>query len=267
MEKCAERCLASNEPHAFFAEHVVMQLSLEPEFTHLFSHTTSLTDFPIGRAYAISMLVRIENTPEGRPLEELARYLIMLLAGWVPTKNLYHLRTEIDSDLVARYVREPETISSANARSILVECKNIDRTLSVSGVGYFLYRMYLTQVKVGILFAKKNVSGCSSAKEISEDKNAKHLIELAFQKDGSMIVVFDIEDLRELVMGRRTMWSFIDSRIIERRFGSSRDGAASADLLVGELPHQPHHLSLRGLHLLLNDCQQTLSPLPSMRLG
>ena len=225
MESRTKHCLESEEPHTYFAEHVVMQLSLEPEYSHLFSHPTSLTDFPIGRAYAASMLARVENIPEGQPLEEFSRYLILLLTGWVPTKNLYHLRTEIDSDLVARYVREPESISSAYTRSILVECKNIDRTLSVSSVGYFLYRMYLTQVKVGILFVKKNVSGRKSSETV--DRNAKHLIELAFQKDGSMVVVIDLDDLRELVEGKRMIWSLIDSRITERRFGAPHDSVTN----------------------------------------
>jgi hypothetical protein len=168
------------------------------------------------------MLSRVEKKPEGEPLEELARYLMLLLAGWVPTKNVHHPRTRIDSDLIARYMREPEAISSAHSRAILAECKNINDTLSVSDTGYFLYRMYLHQVNVGILFARKNVSGRSSNDKIAQDRNAKHLLDLAFQRDGTAVVVIDLEDIRELVHGTKTFWSLIDSRIVERRFGKAR---------------------------------------------
>jgi hypothetical protein len=228
MERCAEENLSSNQTHTLFAEHVVMQLSLRHEYSNLFSYPTSLVEFPIGRAYAATMLSRVEKKPEGEPLEELARYLMLLLAGWVPTKNVYHARTRIDSDLIARYMREPEAISSAHSRAILAECKNINDTLSVSDTGYFLYRMYLHQVNVGILFARKNVSGRSSNDEIAQDRNAKHLLDLAFQRDGTAVVVIDLEDIRELVDGTKTFWSLIDSRIVERRFGKASPNSESS---------------------------------------
>ena len=227
METCAEEDLSSNQTHTLFAEHVVMQLSLKHEYSSLFSYPTSLVEFPIGRAYAETMLSRVEEKPEGEPLEELARYLMLLLAGWVPTKNVYHPRTRMDSDLIARYMREPEAISSAHSRAILAECKNISDTLSVSDTGYFLYRMYLHQVNVGILFASKNVSGGSSSDEIAQDRNAKHLLDLAFQRDGTAVVVIDLEDIRELADGTKTFWSLIDSRIVERRFGKASANNAS----------------------------------------
>jgi len=221
MERCAEGDLNSSQMHRLFAEHVVMQLSLRHEYSNLFSYPTSLVEFPIGRAYSATMLSRVEKEPKGEPLEELARYLMLLLAGWVPTKNVYHARTRIDSDLIARYMREPESISSAHSRAILAECKNINNTLSVSDTGYFLYRMYLHQVSVGILFARKNVSGQRSSEKKAQDQNAKALLDLAFQRDGTAVVVIDLEDIRELVHGTKTLWSLIDSRIVERRFGKA----------------------------------------------
>ena len=81
--------------------------------------------------------------------------------------------------------------------------------------------MHLTQVKVGVIFAKRNVSGRSSTEERAEDKNAQHLIDLAFQQDGSMVIVIDSDDLKEIVKRDITIWSLIESRITERRFGKS----------------------------------------------
>ena len=227
MKKLSEKSLNSDQRHMWYAEHLVMQLSLRPEFSRLFAFPTLHVEFPIDRAYAEAMLTRVEKKADGKPLEELARYLMGLLAGWVPTSNVYHPRTRMDSDVLVRYLREPEAISSAYTRAILVECKNVDNPLSVSAVGYFLYRMYLQQVKVGILFAKKNVSG--NQEQVDQERFAKHLLTLAFQKDGSAVIVVDLDDLRDLVYEGRTVWSLIESRALERRFG--KESAAATDVV------------------------------------
>lgn len=220
MRSCANDHVNPDRSYTYFAEHLVMLLSLESQHSHLFSHPTSLVEFPIGNAYAQTMIDVIEQSSEGTILEHLARYLILLIAGWVPTKNIYHWRTDIDSDVVARYVREPETISSAYGRAILCECKNVDRSLSVSVVGYFLYRMHLTHVDVGIIFAKKYASGARD--EPAEHRNARHLLDLAVYRSGSTVVVIDLNDLRDITNGKKTIWSLIDTQITERRFGSGR---------------------------------------------
>jgi hypothetical protein len=203
-----------------------MQLSLEPDYAYLFSYPTSLTEFPIGSAYTLTMLSTIESGSEGKLLEELSRYLMLLLTGWVPTKNLYFGDTRMDNDLVARYIRETEAISTVHGRAILAECKNVKEPLGVSQVGYFLYRMRLTQVQVGILFAKHNISGNKRRKkkdgEGDERKFADRLLDLAFQRDGMVAIAVDLEDIKALANREKTIWGLIDSRIAERRFGKAR---------------------------------------------
>jgi hypothetical protein len=225
MERCARENLDGNEQHKLFAEHLVMQLSLEPEHTYLFARPTSLIEFPIGSAYTLAMVDVVKSNSEGKLLEELARYLVLLLAGWVPTKNVYFGQTMMDSDLIARYIREPEAISTAHGRAILAECKNTKNSLSVAQVGYFLYRMHLTQVEVGILFATSNISGHRNLKKGHEDSEKKYselLLDLAFQRDDVAVIVINLEDIEEVANGEKTVWGLIDSRIAERRFGSTR---------------------------------------------
>ncbi len=222
MKKCAEESLASAQLHSRYAEHLVMQLSLEPDFTHLFSHQTALIEFPIGRAYAATMLKRMKESSEGKTLEEFARYLMLLLAGWVPTENIYQRQTRIDSDLIARYIREPEAISTSHGRAILAECKNKKEPMGVSDVGYFLYRMHITQVKVGVLFAKGNISGHKSKRIRDTKEYAEQLLDLAFQRDDSVVIVLDLEDMRKLITAEKTVWSLIEGRIAKRRFGSRK---------------------------------------------
>ncbi len=128
------------EPYTLFAEHLVMQLSLQPSFANLFVYSSAELGFPISRAYAKSMLSRVDpqivGKYMGKPLEEFVRYLVLLMPGWIPTENTYHHRTDIDSDVVARYVREPESISNSHPRAILIECKNTSHpTVEEKGLG------------------------------------------------------------------------------------------------------------------------------------
>ena len=92
METCADESLNSAEEHHWFAEHLVMRLSLRQEFLNLFGFPTRLVEFPIGRSYARCLLDCVKEASEGKYLEELARYLFLLIAGWVPTQNIYHYR-------------------------------------------------------------------------------------------------------------------------------------------------------------------------------
>ena len=212
-----------DEPHTLFAEHLIMQLSLNHSFANLFIHHSAELEFLISRAYAKNMLSRVDQQNkgkyEGKPLEELVRYLVLLMPGWIPTENTYHHRTDIDSDVVARYVREPESISSSHPRAILIECKNRKDPLNVAEAGYFLYRMSLTQVEIGILFVRK-ITGDKGNPTI--DENAAHLFDLAYQQNGKVVVVVGLEDdLKEIAEGKKTLWTIIDSGIVERRFGTS----------------------------------------------
>jgi hypothetical protein len=73
------------------------------------------------------------------------------------------------------------------------------------------------KVKVGILFAANNISGGKKLEE--EESNSAYLLELAFQRDGSAVVVIDLDDIKDITENKQTMWSLIDTRITERRFG------------------------------------------------
>jgi hypothetical protein len=130
MRRCSHENLKSNPLYKkLFAEHIVTQVSLKPEYAYLFSRPTSLVEFQISRAYVQSMIELIEPSSDGGRLEELARYLLLLLAGWVPTMNRYLDETRIDNDIIIRYIREPDSISTARGKSILVECKKLVSSL------------------------------------------------------------------------------------------------------------------------------------------
>jgi hypothetical protein len=215
MEQKVQESLQNQAVFGWFAEHIVVQLSHKPEYSRLFAYPTAIIEFPVGKAYARALLELVLSTSEGKPMERLARYLLLLLSGWVTTENKFYYRTRMDSDLIARYIRETESISSANGKIILAECKNVNGPVELQDVGFFLYRMHLTGVDVGILFTKKNVSGHGR----TTLANSEYLLYQAYHKDGIIGIVLDQADLDQLVNGTRTMWTILESNITIRRFG------------------------------------------------
>ncbi len=218
-----------------YAEHAVVQFSKNPQHSHLFSHPTSLTEFPIGQAYARTVLDTIDelfqvpqdkmiNNEKGRLLEDLGRYLLLLLAGWVPISNMISIGESGETDLIARYTREPESISTAHGRAILAECKNWEKPVPVEQVGYFLYRMHLAHVQLGIMFARSDITGVHAQHPFGE--NAEALLNRAFHEDEMVCVVITTKDMTDLAYGRSTLWSLIQAGIERRRFGYPRQNAA-----------------------------------------
>jgi hypothetical protein len=88
MQARADEIISNKKGYELFAEHIVVQLSKEPKYSRLFSYPTSLTEFPIFRAYASAVIDIAKKSSSGKILEDLARYLVLLLAGWVPTDNI-----------------------------------------------------------------------------------------------------------------------------------------------------------------------------------
>ena len=62
----------------------------------------------------------------------------------------------------------------------------------------------------------------AAKKGITQDENASHLLDLAYQQNSKVVVTIDFDDLKEVVDGRKTLWTLIDSGIVQRRFGVSK---------------------------------------------
>jgi len=207
-----------SQPEAFAEEPVRRFETSEHSMAFLFADPSLATEFPLSAPYFASLLDDLDAhqdpVSKGRSLEELASYLILLLPGCVPVRNLLEEDLAFESDMVvSNLARAANVQADLLGRHFLVECKNWEGTLGVKEVGYFLYRMRLTHATFGIIFAKNGITG-------ERDRTAaRSLIRRAFHEDGSTAVVLDSVDLRRLASGERTFWQLVLGKLEGLRFG------------------------------------------------
>lgn len=219
-----------SKPEAF-AEDVVVKFTLaSPEASHLSAAESSLEEFPLSRAYFSSLLrsVRVEHETakaKGDVLEDLATYLFMLIPGWCPRRNIKDEYDTFENDLVIRNLNRSSNLTAEIlGRHFLVECKNWEDRVGVSDVGYFLYRMRLTHVSFGVIFARSGITGTQET-----ERFARSIIRKAFHEDGSICIVIREEDLETLLCKHSSFLSILLERAERVRFGkASKNAQASA---------------------------------------
>lgn len=215
---------------AGFAEEVVRRFAQREVIgTHLLAEAASFREFPLSPAYfqALSECVHLAETPQekGGALEDLAFYLLALLPGCGPRRNVLDEDLASESDIVVRNLNQVANLTAELlGRHFLVECKNWEKRVGVRDVGYFLYRMRLTHARFGIIFSKSGISGGD------EGKAARALIRRAFHEDGSVCVVVDDRDLANLAQGKGSFWWMLLEKIEKLRFGRPRGDGGQSEL-------------------------------------
>jgi hypothetical protein len=209
---------------AAFAEDAVITFALaNPEASRLLAADSSLVEFPLTPAYFDTLLQSIRadhetTTAKGNALEDLATYLFMLIPALCPRRNVKDEYDTFETDLVIRNLtRRSDPITEILGRHFLVECKNWDRPVGVSDVGYFLYRMRLTHVRFGVILAKKGITGTEE-----DERAARGIIRKAFHEDGSICIVVEESDLESLLSQHLSFSSLLIERVERVRFGKAR---------------------------------------------
>lgn len=216
---------------AGFAEEVICRFA-QKKAGYTLADTASSREFPVSPAYLQSLLNLVrsnENTTDkGKSLEYLALYLMLLLPGCVPHKNVLAEQKIFETDvLVNNLSPTPTVVTELLGRQFLIECKNRKEKMSVSEIGYFLYRMKLTHIKFGIVFSPQGISG------IDKKEAGFELIRRAYQEDDLICVVMRDSDLNDLVKGNQLyFWWMLLGKIEELRFGKPKVGNDSKDIEV-----------------------------------
>jgi hypothetical protein len=247
-----------------FAEDVVLQFAVEnTDLVHLFAKTSSVTEFPISENYLSKLIdLAAEDNPnnshrQGKQLEYLAIYLILLIPSWVPLRNTQDSKKTFENDIVVRNYNL-NAMHNLLGEYFLIECKNKHRTTNQTGtvnssdVGYFLYRMGLTNCKFGMIFTWEGISG--QTKSVSAEK----LIERGFDKDGSTCIVLKEDDYRELAKGSLSFLGLLAKLIEEFRFGSQKESKGVASELQSVKGIGKRHegeLKDIGIHTLAELCE------------
>lgn len=232
LNRLAQECLAETKTDGWskpegFAEEIICRFA-RGKAGYALADTTSSREFPVSPGYLKSLMNWVEtaSTPseKGDALEALALYLLLLIPGCVPHKNVLAEQKIFETDvLVHNLSPTPTVVTELLGRQFLIECKNRKskdhpkyNKVTVSEIGYFLYRMKLTHTKFGIIFSRDGISG-------KEDKIAGYeLIRRAYHEDDIVCVEINNSDLNDLATEKQQyFWWLLLDKIESLRFGKS----------------------------------------------
>lgn len=210
-----------------FPEDILFKWGLQNrELAYLLAQTKSVHEYRPAVGYFRALLRKVNDkslntSDQGKALEKLAAYLFFLVPGWIPLMNAETEDQTFETDVIVRNFQQASNLTAdLLGRHFLVECKNWNRTVGVSEIGYFLYRMHLTHAKFGVVFAKNGITG---DKSLSEEKASRSLIRRAFHEDHIVCVVLDEEKLHDLESKGVSFWSMLLKEIEIVQFGVPRD--------------------------------------------
>lgn len=139
----------------------------------------------------------VGNDEKGKSFEALARFLF----DSVPSlrckySNLRTRSSEID--LVIEYDKSKGSIPLFEelGRYALVECKNWSKPVGVGPIRDFMGKLDKCKARLGIIFSKNGVTG------VDAGEDALREIQSRFDRDGVFLLVFSLEDLRNIGDGQ-----------------------------------------------------------------
>lgn len=207
-----------------FAEDIIVKAAQRPSLAHFFTTSTAVQEFPVCRPYFTALINCMDgphkNTKSrGDALEDLAAYLLLLIPGWIPRRNIMNRNQGSETDIVvSNFSSASDGTPDLFGRHFIVECKNTNEPVDVRNVGYFLYRMKLAHCKFGVIFSARDITGKKRG-----ETAARSLIRQAFHEDGITCIVLDRNDIEALAGGAATFLPLLLKSIDVFRFGEPRN--------------------------------------------
>lgn len=96
-------------------------------------------------------------------------------------------------------------------RYCLIECKNWSKPVGVGSVRDFMGKLDKCKIKLGIIFSKNGVTGVNSGADALRE------IQSRFDRDGLYILVFSLDEIKEIKDGM-SFYKAIDSKADRLRF-------------------------------------------------
>ena len=137
------------------------------------------------------------NESKGKTLESLAKFLFNSVPSLTcKYANLQTRSSEID--LVVEYdsTTDPIPLFDELGRYCLVECKNWSKPVGVGPVRDFMGKLDKCKARLGIIFSKNGVTGVDSGADALRE------IQSRFDRDGTYLLVFSLDDLKEIRDGK-----------------------------------------------------------------
>jgi hypothetical protein len=152
--------------------------------------------FHVNPYYLKELLERAKNDPTGESMEELATYLFSCVDGFEPIPKQ---QTEaFHFDVVVRNLIRTHPLLSMLGEYIGIEAKNIKDTVSAEQLNHFIHKLRLHNMRCGIIFTNKGISGIEYAGDLKYGKNIQIK---TFNRDN--LIVFDItlDDIERIIQG------------------------------------------------------------------
>jgi hypothetical protein len=226
LNRISQLCLSTAQKEGWekpvgFAEEVLCKFA-QSKAGYVIAETFSVKEFPVSQGYFNALYKQANDSngarSKGVSLEDLALYLLMLLPGCVPHKNVLAEQRMFESDVLIHNLSPASTvITDLFGRHFLIECKNRKEKADSAIIGYFLYRMKLTHTRFGIIFSKSGITG-------GKNHEAAHeLTRRAFHEDHLICVLISNEDLEKFGRGTEiNFWWLLLEKIEALRFGKPR---------------------------------------------
>jgi Holliday junction resolvase-like predicted endonuclease len=131
------------------------------------------------------------TTSKGRDLEKIAKQTFSLVPGFELLERKRTATGEID--LIIRNVNEHPLFRSLGTH-ILVECKSSEEPVSKKEIVDFIDKVKSHRCRSGILVTPSRVSGKSG-------RDASGKIKEAFDRNGTILMTFTLEDLERIHLG------------------------------------------------------------------
>jgi len=129
------------------------------------------------------------NNQKKNTLENFAKYLVTMIQGWKTRYIDFNLEAE-EIDLVV----QNQLNSSKWGDPILIECKNWSKPVGAPEITVFIDKIEIMQCKVGILIAKKGITG-------NEKHDAGLKVREALIRKGIRLIVLTLDDLKSVENG------------------------------------------------------------------
>lgn len=213
LESCSE-IISTLEPPVSLPDVDLIDSYDETEEIDTTEYKLDIEQFQNGLSAADNVS---DPNKKGDTFEEVCR---ILMDGFehldLRDKNLPIREGEID--LVYEYTgHNDNNLFETYGRFIFVECKNEEDPTSTTQIDNVINKMRRSGVKLGIIFARNDVSGSS------EDEYSKYALHDEFVPGEFAIVVINGADLKR-IMGGESLYEIIDKKLYKQRFGSEGSG-------------------------------------------
>jgi hypothetical protein len=180
---------------SFYPEEVYSKFIIESDKrSEIVARSIEERLYRINLHYLRKLKEKAFGDPTGKALELFAFYLFSCVDGFQTV-----LRKQTPSfhfDVIVRNLIKDHTLLENLGEYIGIECKNIKRDVNAEELDHFIHKLRLHNMKCGIIFTRKGISGKEYGKSYG-----KLIVDKTFQRDGIIVFALTSDDITKICEG------------------------------------------------------------------